>query len=57
MAGTISAEDRSWWKRRISFTRIDGKLSTSQTASKGEKIYHELIAIGHLSSDFYKTPV
>lgn len=28
-----------------------------QTASKGAKIYHELITIGHPSSDFYKTPV
>lgn len=27
-----------------------------QTASKGVKIYHELITIGHLSSDLYKTP-
>lgn len=28
-----------------------------QPASKGAKIYHELITIGHPSSDFYKTPV
>lgn len=33
------------------------KPSLENRLQARERIYHELITIGHLSSDFYKTPV